>query len=714
MGTTPARMRGHLTLGRAFILVGVGVAVLLGALLAVLLRGWRVSIMDRARTLREEASRAIGTQVENELYQAQRVLEDVEKLVRLGAVRPDDPLSLEASLFAQVIANPRLAEVTFTVARATGTPWQIAVVRMLDGDRIVTRYTALEDGRFVVHVRDRPAGGALLGVPLERRANRLLANPAEDPTFRTTVSAPFYGRTIWTDLHRSQLDADLPPERRRVEVAALKAIEDRAGDFLGVLRVGLLTEQVDELTRRESAERAPHLIFICDEEGRLVSRLSSTDRLRDESDGISLRVDPATEPPEVRLALADPMLREVRAGHAVASGAFVSGGRRFLATFRALERTQGWRLGIIVPEDYYLGTYVTTRNRTLAAAALILAGMLILGAVAVRAMERGLARIVDATGRMAGFDFAPAEPRAPFRDVEDVMRSLELAKTALRALGRYVPVDLVRELYRTGREPMLGGETAEVTMMFTDVKDFTSLSEGLTPDELARLLGLYLQAMTEAVHEAGGVIDKYVGDAVMAVWNAVRPCADHAAKACRAALACREATRRLYESPAWGGRPALLTRFGLHVGKVMVGHFGAPERMSFTVLGDGVNLASRLEGLNKQYGTTILVSEAVRLAAASGFAFRLLDKVAVKGRREGVLVYELLGEAAPLVASAGVVTAYEQALAACWRRDFDAALALLESQSDDAPSRILAERCRVFRTAPPPPDWNGVHIATDK
>ena len=710
MGTTPAGRRGYLTLGRVFLLVGLGVAVLLGVLLAVLLRGWRVSVMDRARTLREEASNAIGVQVEGELYQAQRVLEDVEKLVRLEALHPDDPLSIEAALFAQVVANPRLAEVTFTVARATGTPWQLAVVRILDGGRVVTRYTALEQGRFVVHVRDRPPDGALLEAPLERRAERLVANPTEHLTFRTTVSAPFYGRTIWTELHWSELDADLPAEQRRVEVAALKAIEDRAGDFLGVLRVGLLTQQLDELTRRESAKRAPHLIFICDDDGRLVSRLVASDRLREESDG-SLVVDPAHEPPEVRLALASPM---VRAGPPVTSGSFDSGGRRFLATFRALERTQGWRLGIVVPEDYYLGAYVKTRNRTLAAAALILAGMLALGAVAVRAMGRGLGRIVQATGRMASFDFTAAEPRAPFRDVEDVMRSLELAKTALRALGRYVPVDLVRELYRTGREPMLGGETAEITMMFTDVKDFTSLSESLTPDELARLLGLYLQAMTGAVHEAEGVIDKYVGDAVMAVWNAVRPCADHAEKACRAALACREAARRLYESPEWGERPALLTRFGIHVGRVMVGHFGAPERMSFTVLGDGVNLASRLEGLNKQYGTTILVSEAVRVAAGSGFAFRLLDKVAVKGRREGVRVYELLGDSAAAAASAGVVAAYEQALAACWRRDFDAALALLESQSADAPSRILAARCRGFRIAPPPPGWNGVHVATDK
>lgn len=133
------RAGGGLTLGRFFLLAGAGSTLLLGVLLAVILRGWRVSVMDRAQTLREEASRAIGVQVEDSLYQAQRVLEHVESLVRLEAVRVDDPLSLEASLFAQVVANPRLAEVTLTVARPSGTPWQLAVLRILDGDRVVTR-----------------------------------------------------------------------------------------------------------------------------------------------------------------------------------------------------------------------------------------------------------------------------------------------------------------------------------------------------------------------------------------------------------------------------------------------------------------------------------------------------------------------------------------------------------------------------------------------
>src|SRR5437667_33687 len=225
-GPVPTRTAVRLTLGRVFLLAGLGITCLLAVLLGVLLRGWRSSVMDRARSLREEASGAIALQVEDTIYQAQRVLEDEESLVHLEAVRV----------------------------------------------------------------------------------------------------------------------ADLPPERRRVEVAALKAVEDRAGRFQGVLRVGLLTEQIDALTRRESAERAPHLVFICDEQGRLVSRLGPADRLREEADG-ELRVDPVAVPPELRLALAHPMLREVQAGQRLASGDLVSGGRRFLVTFRGLERTQGWRLG---------------------------------------------------------------------------------------------------------------------------------------------------------------------------------------------------------------------------------------------------------------------------------------------------------------------------------------------------------------------------------
>src|SRR5262249_624551 len=161
-------------------------------------------------------------------------------------------------------------------------------------------------------------------------------------------------------------------------------------------------------------------------------------------------------------------------------------------------------------------------------------------------------------------------------DIDAVAESLERAKTVVRAMGKYVPIDLVRRLYESNEDPALGGELRVVTMMFTDIEGFTTLSEKLAPDELASKLGLYLARLTGALPATAGTIDKYIGAAVMAVWNAPGDVASPPRAACRAALACVAATRALYASDAWRGLPALTTRYGLHTDRVMVGHFGAP------------------------------------------------------------------------------------------------------------------------------------------
>ena len=246
---------------------------------------------------------------------------------------------------------------------------------------------------------------------------------------------------------------------------------------------------------------------------------------------------------------------------------------------------------------------------------------------------------------MRRFELEPAPTDAPLREVAEVMEGVERAKTSMRTLGKYVPMDLVRELYAANREPQLGGELVDLSMMFTDIEGFTGLSERLAPDALAVALGAYLEAMTAGVRSVDGTVDKFIGDAVMAFWNAPRRVPDHALRACRAVLACMKTTRALYASPAWEGLPPLFTRYGVHTARVLVGHFGAPERFSYTALGDGVNLAARLEPLCKQYGVAALVSEAVVAAVArdlgqggagGGMAFRRIDKVAVKGKQQAV------------------------------------------------------------------------------
>jgi adenylate cyclase len=253
--------------------------------------------------------------------------------------------------------------------------------------------------------------------------------------------------------------------------------------------------------------------------------------------------------------------------------------------------------------------------------------------------------------------------------------------------------------------------------MFTDIEGFTDLSEKLDPTELAHALGRYLESMTRAIEDEHGTIDKFIGDAVMALWNVPSPCEAHAKRACAAALACTRANRALYASAEWRGLPALVTRFGLHGGRVMVGHFGAPTRLSYTALGDGVNLAARLEGLCKQYGVTILVSETIEKEARGEFVMRLIDRVAVKGKKQPVKVYELLGAVSDEIPRKTELLRYEEAFEAYARRDFAAAIAIASEigrDVEDGPSRVLKKRCEALIERPPPEDWDGVYVASSK
>ena len=714
------------TLGQVFLLTIAGLAALLGVLFGLFARGSRQTIVDSSEELRAAQSEKTRLRVEAYLNQAEKAVEHIENQIRFGACKTEDALSVEAHLFAEVLNNLDLAEVAFTHAVRRGyledagpdlAPegrWQVSVYRETAQEEspILSRCTFKDRGRFVSELRPRGSRGALLSVPL-RRLEASPPDPTEHLTFLTPASQDFEDQdAIWSDLSHTQLDDHLPEDQQRVVVTVLKALKDAGGRFVGVVRVAILEKKLDQLVAPEAADR--HRTFLCDDQGRLITRLNANDRPRD-LDG-DLRIVPDQLPAEIAMAMKHPVLREVRPDHLDAKGRFTMAGRSMLVSFSGLPRTLGWRVGVVVAEDDLPGVADLVKQQrqmflgALGVISVILAG----GALTLRSVRAGLKRVVDQTTRMRSFDFAATEPRAPFRDVAEVMDSVELAKTAMRAMSKYVPVGLVRQLYESKREPVLGGELMTVSLMFTDIKDFTSYSERLTPNALAEALGGYLETMTAAIHATGGTIDKYIGDAVMAVWNAPTPCADHALRSCRAALDCVAAMERLYDG-AWGERPNFVTRFGLHTGEVMVGHFGAPDRMSYTALGDGVNLASRLEGLNKQYGTTVLVSESVHEAAKDAFAFRRLDRVAVKGRTEGVLVYELLGDALSAGARIRLAHVYERALDHYFGRRFADAIALLDGQAaEDAPSAALLERCGEYLETPPPAAWEGVYVSRMK
>jgi len=276
---------------------------------------------------------------------------------------------------------------------------------------------------------------------------------------------------------------------------------------------------------------------------------------------------------------------------------------------------------------------------------------------------------------------APLVLRSHITEVERLAEAVAAMKATLGSFAAYLPRDLIRQFLASGIEPHLGGERLALSLMFTDVQGFTTIGEALDPMELTQIASAYFEEVTHELLAAGATIDKYIGDSVMAFWNAPRRDPSHAAHACAAALRTRAVTVRLAKEFVARGWPALPTRFGVHTGEAVVGNVGSSDRMTYTAMGGMVNLANRLEGLNKLYGTQILVSETTRAAAGRRFVFRPVDIVIVKGTESPMPIHELLGFAdrdappdlrAPNADIASLAT-WEDCVAAYREGRFDAA-----------------------------------------
>ncbi len=301
--------------------------------------------------------------------------------------------------------------------------------------------------------------------------------------------------------------------------------------------------------------------------------------------------------------------------------------------------------------------------------------------------------------------------------------SAEREKRWLRtAFGHYLAPSVLDEVLRAPDKLRLGGERRRMTVLFSDVAGFTTFSEKLPPEEVSALLNGYLDRMTACVAQTGGTLDKFVGDAVMAEWNAPLAQPDHAARACETALAMLEEVSR--QDTAWqaaGG--ALDIRIGINTGEMVVGNMGSHQVFDYTVIGNEVNTASRLEPLNKAFGTRIIIAGATQREAEEHrpgrFVFRPLARVSPKGRAEAIDIFELVGWQDRLNESMRVnLAAFDEAMAHYLARRFDAALRLfrdvLARSPDDGPAAVFAALCEEYLDRPPPEDWNGVFVQTEK
>ena len=316
------------------------------------------------------------------------------------------------------------------------------------------------------------------------------------------------------------------------------------------------------------------------------------------------------------------------------------------------------------------------------------------------------------------FDDRSVELTSSVREIAVVNRTANHMRSSLRSFSRYVPIELVREFINSGRAAELGGERRRLTIQFSDIKGFSGIAEKLKPEELVAEMSDYFSTVSGALRNHRGTIGQIYGDGILAFFNAPEIYPDHEASACRAALEVQQLLKKDRATRREAGRPEFSVRIGLEVGEVIVGNIGTADRFAYNVIGDAVNLASRLEGLCKYYGTAIIATCELKMATGANFEWRHLDRVKVVGRLSDVDIYELLSVAGDLSAQAAARRdAFEVALADYFAGRFAEAaekFSDLRNIDGDLPATIFTQRCEGLLRDPPRGDWSGVYSHASK
>lgn len=444
------------------------------------------------------------------------------------------------------------------------------------------------------------------------------------------------------------------------------------------------------------------ITFILDGEGQLIGYPDADKSVIEMEGKVALVKGEQVQEPAVAEA--------VRRWHAGGGNSFKveSGGTTWLAHFSAFPERFGrrWTVGVVVDEDDFVGP-LKRASAFIVGIGLVFISLATFGVVAAsRLLVRPIHDLIAETERIRQFELdGPIKVRSPVLEIDLLSSALASMKAGLASFGHYVPKSLVHDIIRSGMGTAVGGIRRPLTVMFSDLQGFAAATERMEPEQVLLWLSSYFDAMSQAIDANHGTIDKYIGDAVMALWNAPVEDADHVDNACRAMLACREVGRRLNST----GNVSLTTRMGLHTGTAMVGNLGSRDRMQYTALGGVVNLASRIEGLNKHFGTELMVTDAVARAVDGRFLLRPFGPVLVAGTTIPLSVFELLGEQGDDHPGLALwMSALEAWHANRWAEAAEGFGEYLSLHPGDAAAKYFQEMSLRFAAQGAPADWDGV------
>lgn len=569
-----------------------------------------------------------------------------------------------------------------------------------------------EDGSVSTEIYNRQVTPATRTLIYRDKEGQVIKRVASSDLSYDPRTRPWYlkakeeKKTVWTDIYFFNLVDDIG-----ITTASPVFKNDQ---FYGAFGIDIDLKYLSQFTTNQII--TPHgYSFIITKEGKLVAypqKKPFTDLKA--SPGQFISVNPSAMP-----IIYASFKEYQKSGKKKLTQTYNYQGNPYLITYEPIPdlAAYGWLVGVIAPEDDFTRDLNKINMITLGISFIILLIGILLVSSLITQIVRPIKALVKETENIKNFDLeGEISIKSKIKEVVYLRDSIHAMKIGLKLFQRYIPKTLVRQLIESGEDIRVGGVRKQLAVFFSDIENFTTLSEKLEPKLLMTQLCDYFEELSNIIFKEGGTIDKYIGDSIMAFWGAPLPDSNPCYHAAMAALNCQSKLDKLNAAWIKQGKPPLVTRIGINTGDAIVGNFGSSERLSYTAIGDTVNIASRLEGINKNYKTKIIVSDAVYDQIKDHFILRMIDCVVVKGRTQSSYLYELLSDDIAKVAFDFTTyrAEFEKSFTAYQEQRWKDALAsfkrCIKIYHEDTIAPIFIKRCNYFKLHPPGPKWNGVWL----
>jgi len=523
---------------------------------------------------------------------------------------------------------------------------------------------------------------------------------------------------IWTDVYVFKGSL-----KNEIGITTSRTIVDSAGVPLGVFSADMTLKSFkDYLVKNKPSKNGN--IFIIDNKSQIIAASSEIETVLSSTGEADLTKIGQSSSAELKAAAKEFKTNSLQQGVVF----FTENNKDYIALKTPFpKKLPGeWSMVVVAPLDDFVGIIKETTKGNLYFSIVIGLLAALSSFYLARSISRPLKLLSQEAKLITDLDFTNTPPiTSGIREISELSTTISALKNSIHSFSYYVPKSLVKRLLHKKNTITLGGHKKNMTLFFSDIEGFTTVSEGMSPERLSIHLCDYFDALGKIIISHEGTIDKYIGDSVMAFWGAPITDRHHPKNACLTALLCQKKLTEL--NTAWenNGLPVLKTRIGIHTGDAIVGNIGSTERMNYTVIGDSVNLCSRLEGLNKYYGTKIIISQSVVDVLKNQCYVRALDSVVVKGKTESLKIYELVGLVSddPLLLPTQEVLffnkEFESGFTLYFDRKFEEALTVFKRidetlRKNDLSVVMYINRCAEYIKNPPPKEWDGIYRLTGK